>query len=275
MLRVKDVSGSSGGINDNPMHIIHFKINIRKQTKTYCGEKTRQICDYVGFGQFSINLVFEKFLSKTFNVDEFHSNWTNNPLLDFQTRLISCIAAFSAKRMMENLLRGDFQPNRMFEWRKYRIRSCWDSHKISQQWIQKYIDKYANFVFHIRKSQTTHHTNTFSFSLIRLFWRSVGLWGGEEVVVEPGGAARGDGAGHGCSACHGGGASHGDCSVNQFWLFPCYYSIFNVMLSLFVQESTQLRQFEGRFQSRCKSASLQSLCQVFKTWPCCQAEYQS
>ena len=109
----------------------------------------------------------------------------------------------------------------------------------------------------------THHTNTFSFSLIRLFWRSVGLWGGEEVVVEPGGAARGDGAGH------------GDCSVNQFWLFPCYYSIFNVMLSLFVQESTQLRQFEGRFQSRCKSASLQSLCQVFKTWPCCQAEYQS
>ena len=35
------------------------------------------------------------------------------------------------------------QPTRIFEWRKHRIRFDRDSHKISQQWAQKYFDKYT------------------------------------------------------------------------------------------------------------------------------------
>ena len=161
------------------------------------------------------------------------------------------------------------QPTRIFEWRKHRIRFYRDSHKISQQWTQKYFDKYTNSVLQWRKIRYNKSTNTFRFGLILLFWRSIGLWGGEQVIVEPGGAAGGDGVGHGGRAHDG--AHHGkNPSICFTWFHPtrdCQFqtrhmSSHPVLCERFDATEAQFRDI----QNRCKSALLQPpLRQVFKT----------
>ena len=136
-----------------------------------------------------------------------------------------------------------------------------------------------NFVQQCREIWCNKYTNTFRFSLILLFWRSIGLWCGEEVIVEPGGATRGDGVGHGGRARS---VHLGKYPSSHFtWLHPTrdwrFQTIFEspdtcnaiILCERFDATEAQFRDI----QNRCKSALLQPpLRQVFKTSLCCWAE---